>query len=591
MTSFLNTKNIVIMGFNPQEHNFKTLLNDISIEGKIAGYNNYYIGPDLSNQDSINLGGYGISCISYTPSDFTHPEIVSILQEFCDYIPRDMEFPSVYTGKKYVEADIPAFELCVSMGNNKLREILNGNIANIIPPNSVPTKEQIQKLQLFYQKFSAQMHIAWFVNPQSEYGNNLYGYKIKAAVGRGAFGNVFEAYDERGNKFALKILLPEVKDKVEYLSCFRRGIRSMNILKEKNIGGMVKIYSSYEVPACIVMDYVEGITLRDAIDNCKLKSPNKKIEVIIKIASIINNAHNLEECILHRDLKPENIMLQDFYYDNTEDPISIVILDFDLSWHKGATELTVALGAMSQGFMAPEQVEENEKYKRNTAVDMYSIGMLAYYILVGENPAPNQHRFRDFKEQLMKQIHDKYRVAWKCLPSFLAETIEKATMNDPEKRISLDAFIYNMNAALNMLISNEIVNSNPMLLRELAAQIDNPNQIQIEDFGRKLFWTQDVIGKSIVLELTQLGKDVIINVKLTKMRMGQDLREPKYLERAKEKSLAAVNNTIFCRKKGEILMSEIDIEVIAKLPKNLSLKYISEVAKNIQEIRMEMELK
>lgn len=65
------------------------------------------------------------------------------------------------------------------------------------------------------------------------------------------------------------------------------------------------------------------------------------------------------------------------------------ILDFDLSWHKGATELTVALGAMSQGFKAPEQVDEDDNLTRNTAVDVYSIGMLSYYVLTGKNPMPN----------------------------------------------------------------------------------------------------------------------------------------------------------------------------------------------------------
>lgn len=591
MTTLLNGKNLVIMGFNPKEHNFTTLLNEISVADKLMGYDNYYIGPDLTTMDCKQLGGYGISCISYKPENEMHPEIESILREFCNYVPEDAEFPSVYLGKVYTEDDIPPNEKCTIMRNNELRKILNGNISNIIPPNTVPSDEQIQKLQEFYRKYSGQMYIAWFVSENSENGNDVYGYKVKCRIGRGAFGNVFEAYDENGEKYALKILLPEVKDKVEYLSCFRRGIRSMNILKEKHVDGMVKIYSSYEVPACIVMDYVEGITLREAIDGGCLKSLHKKVEAILKIAMIINKAHNLEECILHRDLKPENIMLQGFYYETTEDPISIVILDFDLSWHKGATELTVALGAMSQGFMSPEQVEGDKTYKRNTAVDVYSIGMLAYYILLGKNPAPNQHKFGNYEEEMLEGIYKNYKVKWKCLPTFLTEVIKNATLHDPGKRASLESFIYNMKVVQEMVISDEIEYSNPLLLREVARQIENTEKFEINDFGRKLTMKQEATGKSIVMELTQHGKNAVIQVLLSKMRMGQDLRQPKYLINAKNRALAIVNDTIFYDKKGEIQTSAISICVAAKLPEKLKLEYISRLAQNLVEIRAKMELK
>lgn len=94
-------------------------------------------------------------------------------------------------------------------------------------------------------------------------------YPLQAAdiksVGKGAFGSVYEVEDKDGNRYALKVLLPDVKDNISYLSCFRRGIRSMGILKERGIEGMVQIHDSYEVPACIIMDYVDGITLRGVI--------------------------------------------------------------------------------------------------------------------------------------------------------------------------------------------------------------------------------------------------------------------------------------------------------------------------------------
>ena len=590
MTTLLNARNLVIMGFNPAEHNFMTLLDEIAIGDKIAGYDNYYIGPNLTSVQCKQLGDYGLSCISYHPENELHPEIEAMLRDMCGYVPKDIEFPSVYSGKIYSEDDIPSYEKCTQMDINELREILNGNISNIIPPDQAPSEVQLKKLQEFYRKYVAQMHIAWLVNENADVGKNVYGYIIKSRIGRGAFGNVYEAYDKDEKKYALKILLPEVKDKVQYLSCFRRGIRSMNILKNNNVKGMVKIHSSYEVPACIVMDFVEGITLRKAIeDNC-LKTIHKKLEVIIQIATIINQAHNLEECILHRDLKPENIMLQNFYYETTEEPIQVVILDFDLSWHKGATELTVALGAMSQGFMAPEQVEESEHYKRNTAVDVYSIGMLAYFILVGKNPAPYQHQFRNYEVDMEEMLAKRYKNSWRCLPSFLKETIYNATLHEPEQRASLASFIYNMKVALDIVLADEIEYSNPLLLREIAYRIENNGKYEIKDFGRELIMKQEATGKSITMNLTQCGKRAVIKVHLEKMRMGQDLRAPKYLENAINKALAVVDKSLFYDKKGEIVTSAINIDVTSNLPDRLTSDYISKLAKNLQKIRSEMEL-
>lgn len=590
-TTLLNGKNLVIVGFNPREFSFLSLLNEISIGDVISGNDNYYIGANISSNDVRKLGEYGISCISYNPEDKEHSDINKMLETMYSYIPKDVEYPAVYQGKRYLPQDIPQYENCLSIGLDKLREILNGNIANILPVDVVPTNDQIEKLQEFYKKYSAQLHIAWFIDPRTDAGKKLHGFSLEKAIGRGAFGNVYEAYNEKGEKFAIKILLPEVKDKVKYLSCFRRGIRSMKMLKEHDIEGMVKIHFSYEVPACIVMDFVEGYTLRDAIDKRILHSLHKKMEVLKMIAEIIHQSHNLKECILHRDLKPENIMLKDFYFEDESSEIKVVILDFDLSWHKGATELTVALGAMSQGFMAPEQVEENEKFTRNTAVDMYSIGMISYYILTGKNPAPYQHRFSHFETELIKDIEYNYKTEWKCLASFLAETIVKTTLQEPTKRLPLEAYISNIKIALDMVLSDEIVNTHPLLLRELASCIDE-NDLEILEYGRVVFVKTNSLGKSVRLELKQRNKDVLIEVEIKKLRKGDENRNntAKYLENAKNKALSVVKNDLFYYKGGEVGISEVTVKLACKLPNIVHHLMISQMAENIREIRTKMEL-
>lgn len=592
LTMLINGKNLVIVGFNPRENNFLTLLNDISIGNKISGFDNYYIGSDIQAPDIRKLGEYGISCISYSSENGDHSDIEKMLKSMYAYVPGDIEYPAVYQGKQYTPQDIPPYDKCLSMGLDKLRNILNGNIARILPVDVVPTKEQLNQLQEFYKKYSAQLYVAWFVDPGTDTGRKLHGYDLKKSVGRGAFGNVYEAYNDKNEKFAIKILLPEVKDKVQYLSCFRRGIRSMKMLKDHDVQGMVKIHSSYEVPACIVMDFVEGVTLRDAIEKKILYSFHKKLEILKTIAEIIHKSHNLQECILHRDLKPENIMLENFYYEDDNLPFNVIVLDFDLSWHKGATELTVALGSMSQGFLAPEQAEENESLTRSTAVDVYSIGMISYYVLTGKNPAPYQHRFSNFKEELVKNIESTHKEKWKCLDQFLAETIVKATLQDAGKRLSLEAYLANMQVALDMLLADEIMNTHPLLLQELAYQIENKNDFEVSEFGRKILIETHALGKRVTLKLSQRDKNVLLQVEIKKLRKGDENRSStaKYLENAKNKALSVVKRSLFYYSKGEVGMSEVTINLSAKLTQMISHTMLVQMAKNIKEIRARLEL-
>ncbi len=596
LNALLNGKNLVIVGFDIRENSFLKLLDDISIGDMIAGNDNYYIGENISPEDMRKFGNYGISCISYSPEpgDKNHSDIGKMLKSIYKYIPKDIEYPTVYEGQIYTSEDIPEPMRCLDIGLDKLRDILNGNIAQILPVDSVPTNAQIKQLQEFYKTYSFQLYNAWYVKVDPSDGQRLHGYLLKKPVGKGAFGNVYEAYDDAGERFAVKILLPEVKDEVRYLSCFRRGIRSMKILKEHNVQGMVKIHSSYEVPACIVMDFVDGYTIRDAIDKRALQSFHKKLEVLKKMAEIICQAHNLEECILHRDLKPENIILKDFYGEYTDDIPEVVILDFDLSWHKGATELTVALGKMSQGFMAPEQTDERESGTRNTAVDVFSIGMITYYVLTGRNPVPNQHCFPNFKDELIKDIENNCKKAgWKCLPHLLAETVVKATRQEASSRLSLDAYLANIKLALELLLSDSISNTNSFLLRELVTQIDDDSNYEISDFGREISLETNALGKRVHMNLAQRYDDVLLQIQIAKLRMGDENRSKteKYLDNAKNRALSKVNASLFPNSNGNILTSEVVIDLETKLTAFITHETIVQMAQNIKAVRAELELR
>lgn len=598
MCALLNSKNLLIVGFNPTEWSFLELIQNIGIKGKIAGFHNYYLCPDASQDVRRQLEEVGISVINYHPSSANHTELRDLLDTFLSYQSTDEILPSIYSGKQYQESDIPGAQECYKYTLEELRNILNGVIANIIPPDRAPNESQIDKLSDFYNTYVQQLHRAWLVDPRTDDTNDVYGYKVTRFIGNGAFGSVFEAEDNTGQRYALKVLLPEVKDKISFLSCFRRGIRSMKILTEKNIPGMVKIHASYEVPACIVMDFVDGITLREAIDKKYLTQLNIKIRILLKIAKIIHQAHQLEERILHRDLKPENIMLENCYSSiDFDDPTSIPnvkILDFDLSWHRGATEKTVMVGAASQGFMAPEQTDTSidKSLSRNTAVDVYSLGMLTYYVLTGNNPLPNEPLFEGFRDRTLLSIQKKYRFAWKCLPMYLTETIIKTSSAKQTDRLSLDTLISNLNVAAEMYIHNTIHNTHPLLLLELSRRIDSQGRESISDFGRTITIDYPEISKRIILATaSSRKKEVILTVSIERYINNADQREniSKYFKAKCERAVSKVDKKRFKVSHSESSNTNIMIQLESALPTSLSLDDITALANNIFEVRFALD--
>lgn len=594
MTTLLNGKNLLIIGFNPNEWSFRDLIKDVGISGRIGGYHNYYFCPNPHPNDIIELGECGISVIPYSPTSNMHEEINQYIEHLISYNSTDTFAPSIYSGKVFTESDIPSEEDIYKVSRHELRNVLNGVVAGIIPPDTTPSANQIKKLEDFYNTYVEQLHRAWLVDHRKETTNKVYGYRALQPIGKGAFGSVYEVVDSDNQRYALKVLLPEVKDNIAYLSCFRRGIRSMNILKDRGIDGMVKIHDSYEVPACIIMDYVDGVTLREAIDNRFLEGLDVKLGILERIATIIRSAHQLEDRILHRDLKPENVMIENAYssqdFDDPRCIPQVKILDFDLSWHRGATEKTVMFGAISQGFMAPEQVDTkaDKALSRSTAVDVYSIGMLMYYVLTGNNPMPNQSMFGDFKDRVHESLQGKYRYNWRCLPEFLADTIIRATDPNPIKRISLDSIINNLQIARDMHLRSVIPNSHPLVLAEIKDRIDCYGEVTATEYGRKLAIEYTSIGKRLTLATASERSKIKLNVLLERYARSSDQRDGlvKYFTKHKEKALSAIKADLFGEKNGYSTERDIQIEFSTVLPDTLSLQYITEVADNIGEVRL-----
>lgn len=591
MSTLLNSKNLIIFGFNVEEWSFKQLLADCCITQRVNGYHNYYFCPNATSAIQQELGELGISVISYQPSSENHTELNNYLDTIQAFSSMDSPVSTIYLGKQYTESDIPSEDACHSISTENLRDILNGVVANIIPPDKTPTTQQLEKLKHFYDTYVTQLHRAWLVDERSENTNTVYGYRVLRQIGNGAFGTVYEAEDKDGNRYALKVLLPEVKDRISYLSCFRRGIRSMHILKKKGIDGMVSIHDSYEIPACIVMDMIDGITLREAMNQQYLTKLECKLSVLVRIAEIIYSAHQLEERILHRDLKPENIILKDCYSakDLETVHIPVTVLDFDLSWHRGATEKTVAFGAISQGFMAPEQIDtsEDRSLTRNTAVDVYSLGMLAFFVLTNRNPVPNESQFATFKPRLLDKLKREYSNQWKTLPQYLYNTILLATEPMQLNRMPLSSFIESLKIALNMYLKDTLPNTHPLVLAEIAEHLAPYSERVEQDFGRYIRLEYPALSRRITLFTKSEKSKIVLEAVIERYVHSADPRNSlsKYFKSFGERAVTYANPTYFSSTSTENSNSNVKIYLSAYLPNQITLEYIKDITTNILEIR------
>src|SRR5262249_55582096 len=123
--------------------------------------------------------------------------------------------------------------------------------------------------------------------------------------------------------------------------------------------------------------FIDGVLLSKLMSEGKLKSIGEIVMIVGKIARGLQKAHEIG--IIHRDLKPDNIMV-----DLDGEPI---VLDFGLARRVDADDQVTAAGVIigTPSFMSPEQVDGDQS-KIGPATDIYSLGIVLYYLLTGQLP-------------------------------------------------------------------------------------------------------------------------------------------------------------------------------------------------------------
>ncbi|MCM1127137.1 MAG: Stk1 family PASTA domain-containing Ser/Thr kinase [Lachnospiraceae bacterium] len=197
-------------------------------------------------------------------------------------------------------------------------------------------------------------------------------YEILEKIGTGGMSDVYKAKDHKLNRFvAVKVLKQEFSENANFVSKFRieaqaaAGLMHPNIVNVYDVGEENGIYY-------IVMELVEGITLKKYIEKKARLSVKEAVSIAIQVSMGIEAAHNNH--IIHRDIKPQNIII------SKEGKVKVT--DFGIA--KAATSNTITSNVMgSVHYTSPEQARGGYSDEKS---DIYSLGVTMFEMLTGRVP-------------------------------------------------------------------------------------------------------------------------------------------------------------------------------------------------------------
>lgn len=197
-------------------------------------------------------------------------------------------------------------------------------------------------------------------------------YEILEKIGAGGMSDVYKAKDQVLGRFvAVKILKPEFAEDVNFVTKFHTEAQSAAGLQHPNIVNIYDVGSEEHVHF-IVMEYVEGITLKTYIEKKGQLNYKEAISIAIQVARGIEAAHNNN--IVHRDIKPQNIMI------SHEGKVKVT--DFGIA--RAATSNTIHSDVMgSVHYTSPEQARNGFVDGKS---DIYSLGIVMYEMVTGRVP-------------------------------------------------------------------------------------------------------------------------------------------------------------------------------------------------------------
>lgn len=244
-------------------------------------------------------------------------------------------------------------------------------------------------------------------------------YEIVGKVGTGGMADVYKAKDHTLGRFVgIKVLKQEFSEDVNFVTKFRTEAQSAAGLEHPNIVNIYDVGSENAIHY-IVMEYVEGITLKTYIEKKGQLSFKESVSIAIQVGRGIEAAHNKH--IIHRDIKPQNIII------STEGKVKVT--DFGIA--RAASSNTINSDVMgSVHYASPEQARNGFVDGKS---DIYSLGIVMYEMVTGRVPFDGESTVAIAIQHLQEEMVRPSAYATD-LPISLEKIILKCTQKSPDRR-------------------------------------------------------------------------------------------------------------------------------------------------------------
>jgi len=266
------------------------------------------------------------------------------------------------------------------------------------------------------------------------------GYRIDSLLSRGGMGIVYCATNRvLDQRYALKVIAPELASDPSFLERFRREIRLAASLRHPHAIEVHYAGEAYGQPF-LVMDFVDGTDLREVIVKEGAIDLGRAVELLTQVSGALDAAHRMG--LVHRDLKPANVLI-----GNSDGEEHAFLTDFGLAKrlesHSDFTRTGLVVGTVD--YMAPEQITGGHVDAR---ADIYGLGCVLFHMLSGEVPFGRDNTAATMWAQVYDPRPSLTAVRDNVHPAF-DEVIAKAMAKDPDERyVSAGDFARDAAAAL-----------------------------------------------------------------------------------------------------------------------------------------------
>lgn len=209
-------------------------------------------------------------------------------------------------------------------------------------------------------------------------------YQLQSVIGEGATSKVYLAVDVCSNEsLAIKILKDDYKNDEQAKSVLIDEAQTLMKLNHPIIPKVVDMIDDSDCVA-VVMDYAEGATLKEIIENYGAQPVKLVIDISLQLCDFLEYLHSFNPPYIYRDMKPANVILKP--------DMEIAVVDFGImrTYKSGKAADTVCLG--TSGFAPPEQYGTAQTDQRS---DIYSLGMTMYNICFGVSPKGKNYQIAD----------------------------------------------------------------------------------------------------------------------------------------------------------------------------------------------------